>query len=534
VEHGLHRFVRLLRAYGVRVSVTEALDAMRAAAQPGTLADRETFRCALQVALVKDRRDRDVFDALFDRYFQLVPAVLVAPGHGHAHAHDDLADEGEVESFTMSQEPSETPQQGHSHGKPDDIRDFFRQQDLAARYNLHQEANKIDLASMTEEIVLSKDQRRGPLGGARVQLETSRLHNSGVPGRLSRSTGTRLDVDLTVAEEQALLQWLADPDADLDEETLAALGGTAPGAIANLPELLKRHIEALAANQRREVESPEAGGLRVDRVGEAERHHLEETLRRLARTMPGALTHRRAVAGRGRVDPGRTMRANMRYEGVPFRPVTVARKEDRPRLVVLADVSLSVRRTARFTLHFVHGLQRLFRQVRTFVFVADLTEITDLFEEHQVEGALDVVFGGEVLDVDVNSDYGSALQQFHEEFATAVSRRSTVVVLGRGRLEAVRERRVLVLEAGFPKGVVNVVPGPGAVVVRSLGHRCEHRCVQRRTTQLPIWMGGNRRSQRFGRFRYPGRRHVTGSGRPSTARSPRCTSEPPVRNSPAG
>jgi uncharacterized protein with von Willebrand factor type A (vWA) domain len=81
----------------------------------------------------------------------------------------------------------------------------------------------------------------------------------------------------------------------------------------------------------------------------------------------------------------------------------------------------------------VHGLQRLFRQVRTFVFVADLTEITDLFEEHQVERALDVVFGGEVLDVDVNSDYGSALQQFHEEFATAVTRRSTVVVLGDGR-----------------------------------------------------------------------------------------------------
>jgi uncharacterized protein with von Willebrand factor type A (vWA) domain len=433
VEHGLHRFVRLLRAHGLRVSVTEALDAMRAAAQPGTLADRETLRYALQVALVKDRRDREVFDTLFDRYFRLVPAVLVAPGHGHTHAHDDLADEGEVESFTMSEEPSETPQQGHSHGKPDDIRDFFRQQDLAARYNLHQEANKIDLASMTDEIVLSKDRQQGPPRGARVQLETSRLHNAGVPGRLSRSAGTRLDVDLTVAEEQALLHWLADPDADLDEEALAALGGTAPGAIANLPELLKRYIEALAANQRRGIESPEAGGLRVDRVGEAERHHLEETLRRLARTMPGALTHRRAVAGRGRVDPGRTMRANMRYEGVPFRPVTVVRKEDRPRLVVLADVSLSVRRTARFTLHFVHGLQRLFRQVRTFVFVADLTEITDLFEEHQVERALDVVFGGEVLDVDVNSDYGSALQQFHEEFPTAVTRRSTVVVLGDGR-----------------------------------------------------------------------------------------------------
>jgi uncharacterized protein with von Willebrand factor type A (vWA) domain len=433
MEHGLHRFIRLLRAHGVRVSVTEALDAMRACAQPGTLADRETLRYVLLVSMVKDQRDREVFDTLFDKYFRLVPAVVVTPGQDHTHAHDDLADEGVVESFTMSEEPSETPQQGHSHGKPDDIRDFFRQQDLAARYNLHQDANKIDLASMTNEIVLSKDRQQRPLGAARVQLETSRLHNATTPGRLSHARGTQLDVDLTVAEQQVLLQWLADPDAALDEETLVSLGATATGVIPNLPELLKKHIETLAANWHREIESPEAAGLRVERISEAERYHLEETLRRLARTLPGALTHRRAVAGRGRVDPARTMRENMRYGGVPFRPVTVARKEDKPRLVVLADVSLSVRRTARFTLHFVHGLQRLFRQVRTFIFVADIQEITDLFEEHSVERALDRVFGGDVIDVDINSDYGTALRQFHDEYGSAVTRRSTVVILGDGR-----------------------------------------------------------------------------------------------------
>jgi len=52
MERSLYRFVRLLRLRGVRVSVTEALDAMRAAAQDGALADRETLRCVLRVALV--------------------------------------------------------------------------------------------------------------------------------------------------------------------------------------------------------------------------------------------------------------------------------------------------------------------------------------------------------------------------------------------------------------------------------------------------------------------------------------------------
>ena len=432
MERSVHRFVRLLRLHGVRVSVTEALDAMRAAAGPGALADRDTLRCVLRVALVKDRRDQELFDELFDRYFRLEPVAPPARPE-HSHGHEDLADQGTAESFTISPEPSLTPRQGHSHGKPADVRDYFRPEDLAVSYNLHQEANKIDLASMTDELVLAKERGRAPLYGPRIQLDASRLHGAGPPGQLISRPGTQLDAGLTVAEEQALLGWLDDPDAGLPADALAALAGEPRGEIANLAELLKRHLAALAAMDRRAIESPERPGLRTVTVGEAERHRLEETLRRLARTMPGALTHRRSVAGRGRVDPARTMRANMRFGGIPFRPVTVARRQDKPRLVVLADVSLSVRHTARFTLYFAHGLQRLFGQVRAFAFVADTVEVTDLFAEHPAERALDLIFAGDVLDTDADSDYGAAFGRFREDFPDAVTRRTTVVILGDGR-----------------------------------------------------------------------------------------------------
>jgi len=432
MERSLHRFVRLLRLRGVRVSVTEALDAMRAAAQHGALADRETLRCVLRVALVKDRRDQELFDELFDRYFRLEPVAAPA-GPEHSHGHEDLADQGTADSFTISPEPPQTPQQGHSHGKPADIRDFFRPEDLATAYNLHQEASKIDLAAMTDEIVLARERGRQAMSGPRIQLDTSRLHGAGPPGKLITTPGTRLDAGLTVAEEQALLGWLGDPDAEVAADEHAALVRGTGGEIANLADLLKRHLAALAAMDRRAIESPELHRTRAPAVGEAERYRLEETLRRLARTMPGALSHRRAISGRGRVDPARTMRANMRFDGIPFRPVTVARKQDKPRLVVLADVSLSVRHTARFTLYFVHGLQRLFGQVRAFAFVADAVEVTDLFAEHQAERALDLIVGGDVLDTDADSDYGAAFGRFREEFADTVTRRTTVMILGDGR-----------------------------------------------------------------------------------------------------
>ncbi|WP_443305805.1 VWA domain-containing protein [Streptomyces sp. KR55] len=435
----MHRFVRVLRLFGLRVSVSEAMDAMRGAAQPGVLGERGTLREALRMTLVKDRRDHALFDELFTAFFSLRPVDGDTDGHGHSHAHDDLTDTGELESFTVSDEPSETPQQGHSHGKPSDIRDFFDQQDLAQQYNLHQEANKIDLASMTDEIVLSKDGASGARDDSpSVQLETERLHGAGIPGRLASATGQPIDTTLTVAQQDALLGWLADRDDDPDDPELDSLRRQLAGVIENLPELLRRHLDRLAELRAMAVESARiTERARLEAVDEEERSQLEEALRRVGRSVHGALTSRKRNTPAGRVHPGRTMRRNMRYDGVPFRPVIVTRAEDRPRLVVLADVSLSVRATARFTLHLVHGLQSLFGQIRSYAFVDEPTEITELFAEHPLERALGLVLdglpAGGLLDVDANSDYGRTFETLLTEHAPALGRRTTLLVLGDGR-----------------------------------------------------------------------------------------------------
>lgn len=435
MEAAIHRFVRLLRLAGVRVSVSETLDAIHAASQPGVLIDKETLRSALAAALLKDRRDQDIFDEVFDAFFSLV-RVGFGDDESHGHTHDDLSDTGQLESFTVSENPSPIPEQGHEHGAPSDIRDYFDPDDLAQQYNLHQEANKIDLAAMTDEIAFSKD-NQGLLGDARrVQLEANRLHGGGAPGRLSRATGTHVDADLSVAEEEALLAWLntvEDEAADAGDDDPKALAQRLAGVLANLPAALKRHLEALLALEQRVIESGERRLGAIDQVGERERADLETSLRRLARSLHGAVTHRSKLDTRGRIDSGRTMRRNMRHDGVPFNPVTIRRVEDKPRVLVLADVSLSVRSTARFTLHLVHGLQDLFAHVRSFVFVAEIAEITELFTEHPTEHALGLIFAGDVLDVDANSDYGAAFASFLAEHASAVTRRTTVLVLGDGR-----------------------------------------------------------------------------------------------------
>ena len=61
---------------------------------------------------------------------------------------------------------------------------------------------------------------------------------------------------------------------------------------------------------------------------------------------------------------------------------------------MLCDVSMSTRNMSRFWLHMVYQMQSLFSKVRTFVFVADVAEVTQYFEENSMDRAVDQVFSG--------------------------------------------------------------------------------------------------------------------------------------------
>jgi uncharacterized protein with von Willebrand factor type A (vWA) domain len=78
-------------------------------------------------------------------------------------------------------------------------------------------------------------------------------------------------------------------------------------------------------------------------------------------------------------------------------------------------------------------MHSLFSKVRTFVFVADMVEVTHLLDEYSLNRAVETIFGGQLLDVDTKSDFGRAAGQFCDELLSALTRRTTLVILGDGR-----------------------------------------------------------------------------------------------------
>jgi uncharacterized protein with von Willebrand factor type A (vWA) domain len=168
-------------------------------------------------------------------------------------------------------------------------------------------------------------------------------------------------------------------------------------------------------------------------LSDAELEDVRRAVRGFAERLRGAARVRARRARRGRIDPARTMRTLARTGGVPFKPVRRRRRRDKPRLILLCDVSESVRTVSRFMLELVYAAHDLFDRTRSFVFVSELGETTALFERESPRVALAAAYGGEVVPVTDNSNYGRVLRTFEARHLAAIDGRTTVVILGDGR-----------------------------------------------------------------------------------------------------
>ena len=438
MDQAINRFVCLLKRNGIRISPSESVDAMQALTHAG-LDRRETVRAVLRSTLVKDLHDLAAFDELFELFFTLPgPHAAMGDGDLHDHHHHDGA-HAQPERIVFSPEDPGLLNDGqHPHGEPMSIRDLFDPETMVSRFNPHQDPNQLALSGMGQGLVLNrnKDLLDRVMKKVTHQLQVKRVKNIAQPGDLNVADALdELDEELIVNAAHALLDDLR--DLEVDEATIERLAGTIDGIIANLPDLLKRYMQreiALDGGVPGESAAPEPIRSAYDyRFSESERREMEEIIRRLGRRMKGARSSRRVVSHRGRINVARTMRRSMAFDGIPFHPLLTSQQNDKPRIVVICDVSLSVRNTARFMLQLVYGLQSLFEQVRSFVFVSELADATQYFEQLSIDDAIAAVFGGELVDCDANSNYGRALELFWQRHLSCVTGQTTVIVLGDGR-----------------------------------------------------------------------------------------------------
>ena len=161
---------------------------------------------------------------------------------------------------------------------------------------------------------------------------------------------------------------------------------------------------------------------RADEIPALERL-AEEVARRLRRRL--VRRRQRAAAG-SELDVRGTLRASLKYGGVPFQPLWRRRRRELPRVFVLVDVSRSMELHARLFLLAARALHAAL-DARVFVFHTRLAEVTGLMG--RPTGRVQEKINAVTFGFGAGTRIATALHEFHTVHGRAALRLRSIVLL---------------------------------------------------------------------------------------------------------
>jgi len=406
VQKKILEFTHILRKSGIRVSTAETLDAL-AALDEITLDDRSLFRDTLRATMVKRGEEVRSFDDLFELFW--------------SGFYDNLRDAFDGTAAGLAAAGT-------------DLDDLLRQ--IAAI--LQRVEGGLGGLSDLARALLSADltQLESLIRQAGERAGVERVENFLQVGFFSRRTAEQLGLDGAGEELRDLAARLE--AAGMSADQVAALRALIDG----LMEAARRSVRAFIERELQKQSHDYMEKFRRETLLERSFYHLteeevrkmREVVERLAQRVKNILSIRRRRLKRGKLDLHQTLRRNMSHGGIPFERIFKQRRKDRPKLVILTDVSSSVANVSRFMLQFVYALQEAFTKIRSFVFVAELGDVTPLFEEADVNEAIEAALdGGDVINVYTRSNFGYAFHQFWQHHLSSIDNKTTVLILGDAR-----------------------------------------------------------------------------------------------------
>lgn len=408
----LSGFIVELRNAGLPVSLTENLDAM-AAIRHIPLEDRTALKYALAATLVKNNSHWKAFEIVFDVYFSLRGEEYELD----SEFSDLLPEEDEdEEQGPPGKGDGEKGSGGNSGMTPEELAEML--------YNALANGDQQMMRAMARESVrrYAGMEPGRPVGGTYYLYRT--LRNLDLDGVLEKLMQQEQDSSEEMSQFEQRLQ------RDEFNDRIDALKKEIEAEIRRRL-VADRGVEAMAKTLRKPL--PED----VDfmHASREEMANLRKAIYPLTRKLAVRLARKRRRGRKGPLDFRHTIRTSLSYGGVPAEPKFRNPRPKKPEIMVIADISGSVAAFARFTLHLVYALSSQFTQVRSFVFIDGLDEVTEYFEQtdditeaiHRVNSEADVVW------VDGHSDYGHALEVFWNNYGKDVGPKTSVLILGDAR-----------------------------------------------------------------------------------------------------
>ncbi|NLC58781.1 MAG: VWA domain-containing protein [Armatimonadetes bacterium] len=160
---------------------------------------------------------------------------------------------------------------------------------------------------------------------------------------------------------------------------------------------------------------------------------VADAVEQLARKLVSRESLRQRQARRGRIDVKSTLARSVRTGGVPFYLARRRRRVARSKLLLLCDVSGSVRHVAALLMRLVHRIQNQFARTHSFVFVDRPVDVTRLFQRYPLEEALARLEDLPELNLNAYSDFGNTFYELCDDHLPLLDRDTVVLILGDAR-----------------------------------------------------------------------------------------------------
>ncbi|MCY4021337.1 MAG: VWA domain-containing protein [Chloroflexi bacterium] len=384
-------FIRALRAAGVRISLAESQDAMFGVDHTG-VKDVSAFKSTLKATLVKDHRHQPVFDYFFPLFFSNNRPPL-----------QNILDQLDEEQQQLLQEAM-----GSLMGNLDALRDLLER--------------LLEGRDFSEEELQQLGDASGLLQGDEMYMRPW------FERRMNRQAGlTQMDRLLDDILEQLAAMGMS-------EEALKQLDSLLRENMRGLSEQISQHVGATLAEQMAEREprdQPDLLDVPLQRLSSADIDDIREEIRRLAARLRTRAALRQKRAKSGRFDPRKTIRKNMRYGGVPME-VQFRKRHKKPTLILICDLSTSMRYAVEFLLTMVYELSDQVRRTHSFIFIHDLVDVSTTLAEFPPREAVARIMTENPPGY-YSTDLGNSLNTFNNEHMHLVDSRSTILFFGDGR-----------------------------------------------------------------------------------------------------
>jgi uncharacterized protein len=390
MEERIIKFISALRSAGVRISLAESADAFSAVEKLG-VQDRETFRTSLKATLVKDSGNLGVFEELFPLFFGNTDAPPLL------NLSEDITPE---EAQMISQALRQLSQQ-------------LRQ--MIERLMNGEQLSKEELDRLSRFVGLA-------------QVDDLRYREW---------MAQRMQKALRFPEVREALRQLAEILAQLgmDKQRIEQMRQLLLSNQRSLEDQIRQYTgQRIAENMSNHPPDESLDGLLNRPFGslsDKDMDRLRKEVKRLAAVLRTRVALRQKRAKNGQLDAKATIRTNLKHGNVP---IEIKHREHtlKPKLVVICDISTSMRSCSELMLSLLYALQDQISKTHAFAFIDHLEFISPDFEGKEARDAVHQVLE-RMPSGYYNTDLGYSLENFYKNYLDTVDTRTIFIMVGDGR-----------------------------------------------------------------------------------------------------